>query len=157
MSAQDRLEVMELMARYQQCEDAGDAEGYAGCFTPDGVAEWANGKRTGREELREWMEEFVRGGVMGANPARMRHFLSMPHIYEGDGQRCKAGTYLAIFVYAEAGQVTANSLWTYLDDIVKYEGEWLFEKRFMQIDLRSGADSASAGQTPRGGSSRLSQ
>lgn len=145
MSAEDRLAVMELMARYQQLEDAGDAEGYARCFLPDGVAEWANGKREGRDAIRGWLEELIAGGVMGASPARMRHFLSMPLIYEGDGQRCKARTYLAIFTLTDSGQIAANSLWTYLDDIVKHDGEWLFERRYMQLDLRSALAPQSGG------------
>jgi len=136
MTPQDRLEVMELMTRYQMAEDAGDAEAYARTFAPDGVAEWANGIRRGRDEIRRWMEDFVRGGVMGADPARMRHFLSMPYIYEGDSTRCKARTYLVIFTYDDEGEVVANSLWTYIDDIVKVDGEWLFERRYMRQDMR---------------------
>jgi hypothetical protein len=35
--AQDYVEILDLYSRYNLASDAGDAEGYAGCFAPDGV------------------------------------------------------------------------------------------------------------------------
>ena len=37
ISAQDYVEIQNLYAYYNLCSDAGDAEGYASCFTANGV------------------------------------------------------------------------------------------------------------------------
>jgi len=37
LSAQDYVDIQNLYARYNLTSDAGDAEGYASCFTDDGV------------------------------------------------------------------------------------------------------------------------
>jgi uncharacterized protein (TIGR02246 family) len=136
MSAQDRLEVMELIGRYQQCIDGGDAEAYASNFVPDGVVEWASGVRRGRDEIREWVAGMFAGGRVGAEPAQVRHFVGLPYIHRGDSERCAVRTYMVLFTYNDEGEVVASSHWTYLDDVVKVDGEWLFEKRYMQQDMR---------------------
>jgi hypothetical protein len=136
MGAQDRLEVMELIGRYQHVVDGGDPDAYASNFIPEGVVEWSNGIRQGRAEIREWMAGLIANGGLGAHPARMRHFISMPYILRGDAERCCARTYMVIFALDERGEIAAYTHWTYIDDIVKREGEWLFEKRYMQQDMR---------------------
>jgi len=137
MTPQDRLEVMELIGRYQRCIDSGDYDAYAENFVPDGVVEWANGVRHGRAEIRDWVKEMVGRGQVGAEPAFLRHFVGLPYIHEGNSERCAARTYMVIFQYDAEGKVAANTHWTYIDDIVKHEGRWLFEKRYMQLDLRT--------------------
>lgn len=134
MSPQDRLEVMGLIGRYQHRVDGGDADAYAQSFTPGGLIEWPRGVLRGRAEISKWYESLIPGGV-GASPARMRHFLSLPFIFEGTPERCSVRTYMVLFAYNAAGDVIANSHWTYIDTVVKQDGEWLFERRFMQPDL----------------------
>ncbi|HWC31454.1 MAG TPA: nuclear transport factor 2 family protein, partial [Dehalococcoidia bacterium] len=65
MSALARLEVMELIGRYQECVDAGDDEAYAANFTPDGVVESPSGIFRGREELKGMFRDLVRRGRIG--------------------------------------------------------------------------------------------
>ncbi|HLF77280.1 MAG TPA: nuclear transport factor 2 family protein [Dehalococcoidia bacterium] len=79
MSAQDRLDVMELIARYAQCIDGGDRDGYAANFVPDAVVEWQNGSVHGRDEIREWVGEMIDSGRVGSTPALVRHFVGLPH------------------------------------------------------------------------------
>jgi uncharacterized protein (TIGR02246 family) len=144
MSALDRLEVMELMARYQHCIDAGDADAYADNFVPDGLIEAPGGTYRGREAIRGMIHDMVRRGRLAGEPPVVRHFNSMPFIFDADGQRCKARTYMLTFGHDDAGDLIADTHWTYVDDIVKYEGKWLFERRRFQIDLRSRRSRVSA-------------
>ena len=55
MSAQDRVDVIALIARYAQCLDGGDVDGYVANFLPAGVIEWATGRAEGRDATREWV------------------------------------------------------------------------------------------------------
>jgi hypothetical protein len=137
MSALARLEVMDLIGRYQQCLDAGDVEAYAANFTPDGVVESPSGTFRGREEIKAMFRDLVRRGRIGGEPPVARHFISMPYIFSGDDSRCRARTYMLTFGLGEQGDLIADTHWTYIDDIVQHEGKWLFERRKFQVDLRS--------------------
>ena len=50
--AADRAEIRDLMARYLFAMDYHDADGYAECFTEDGVLDYAMGQLHGREAIR---------------------------------------------------------------------------------------------------------
>ena len=137
MSALDRLEVMELIGRYQQAIDAGDPDAYAANFIPDAVIEAPSGVHKGHEQVKEMIRAMVRSGRLGGDPPAVRHFISMPYIVAEDDVRCHARTYMLTFGCDEEGDLIADTHWTYIDDIVKYEGRWLFERRKFQVDLRS--------------------
>ncbi|WP_138471189.1 nuclear transport factor 2 family protein [Poseidonocella sp. HB161398] len=54
LSAEDRLEIAEIVSRWSHCEDAGDAEGWARLFAPDGSCRNGSGKlMRGHAELLE--------------------------------------------------------------------------------------------------------
>jgi hypothetical protein len=134
MSAEDRVAVMELIARYAKCIDSGDLDGYVANFTPDGVIEWDGGSAVGREAIREWVGRLMARGGIGATPAQVRHFVGLPYI-TGGSERCSASTYVIIFALVSAGAVAVPSVGSYADTIVKVDGRWLFEKRVMRADL----------------------
>ena len=140
MSAQDRLEVMELIGRYQQCVDAGDDEAYANNFVPDGVVESPNGVYRGREAIRGMVRDLVSKGRISRESTVVRHFVSMPYIYDGTSDKCAARTYMVTFGLDAEGDLIADTHWTYFDEIVKQGGAWLFAKRRFQVDLRSRRD-----------------
>ena len=50
--AADRAEIRDLMARYLFAMDYHDADAYAGCFTEDGVLDYAMGQLEGRAAIR---------------------------------------------------------------------------------------------------------
>ncbi|HLF77210.1 MAG TPA: nuclear transport factor 2 family protein [Dehalococcoidia bacterium] len=137
MTAQDRLDVLELIARYAQCIDGGDLDGYVDNFLPGGVIEWANGVANGREEIRSWVGGLMATGRIGGEPAFTRHFVNLPYIYDGDGQRCSARTYVIIFTLDVSGKVTVPSVGSYTDTCVKTEHGWRFARRIIASDLGS--------------------
>ena len=146
MSVQDRLEVMELIGRYQQCVDAGDDEAYANNFVPDGVVESPSGVYRGRVAIRTMVRELVSKGRISRDAPVVRHFISMPYIYEGSSDRCAARTYMVTFGLDAEGDLMADTHWTYVDEIVRRDGTWLFAKRRFQVDLRSRRDRVSTPQ-----------
>lgn len=59
VSAADRMEIHELIARYNRAVDGGDADGWVKTFTEDGVFEsLLVGTFRGREELAEFAKRF---------------------------------------------------------------------------------------------------
>ncbi len=72
MSADDRLEIMELVARYAYAWDAKDAAAYAGCFTEHAEFEvYTRGhdapaiSERGREAIERWARRSHSGQIEG--------------------------------------------------------------------------------------------
>jgi|SRR5580658_3223220 ketosteroid isomerase-like protein len=52
LSAEDRLEILELLARADDAASARDADAYVALFTEDGVLDGEKGEHRGRDALR---------------------------------------------------------------------------------------------------------
>jgi uncharacterized protein (TIGR02246 family) len=133
MSVDDRLEVMDLVARYAECVDTADVEGYAALFLPDGVVEHRAGSVTGREDIRAWVSGLAKAGRIGPG-SQLKHVLGLPVIH-GNEQRCTARTYVMIPRMMESGEISTRLMGTYKDDIVKQDGRWLIQKRIIDLDF----------------------
>ena len=133
MSIEDRLEITDLVARYAECVDTGDAEGYANLFVPDGVVQHSAGTVTGRGDIRAWVADLAQQGRIGPE-SHLKHVLGLP-VIKGDGQRCTARTYVVIPRQMESGEISTRLVGAYKDDIVKLDGRWLIEKRWIDLDL----------------------
>lgn len=136
MTAEDRVAVFDLIARYAQCIDGGDLDGYVANFLPEGSIEWASGIAKGRDEIRKWVGGLMATGRIGSEPALTRHFVGLPYV-TGNSGRCTARTYVIIFALDEAGKVQTPSVGSYTDDIVKTDDGWLFARRYIRSDLGS--------------------
>jgi uncharacterized protein (TIGR02246 family) len=133
MSVEDRLEVTDLVARYAECVDSGDLEGYAALFTPDGVVEYSGGSVRGRDEIKAWVDRLAKEGRIGPE-SKLKHFLGLP-VIRGADERCTARTYVSIPRMMDSGEISTRLMGTYKDDIVKREGRWLIEKRIIDLDF----------------------
>jgi ketosteroid isomerase-like protein len=130
---EDRLDVMDLVARYAECVDSGDAAGYAALFTSDGVVEHSAGSVRGRAEVQAWVEGLVRENRVGKT-SRLKHIMGLP-VIRGDGDRATARTYVTIPRHMDSGEIVIRLAGTYFDDCVKLNGEWLFAKRRIDLDF----------------------
>jgi hypothetical protein len=133
MSIEDRLEVMDLLARYAECVDTADIGGYADLFLPDGVVQHSAGTVQGREAIRVWVAGLEQEGRIGPK-SNLKHFLGLP-VIRGDGQRCTARTYVLIPRQMETGEISTRLAGTYRDEIVKQDGHWLFERHVIDLDF----------------------
>ena len=52
LSADDRLDIMDLIARYAHTLDSGDLDGYVNNFAPDGVL---FERQKGRQQIRDYV------------------------------------------------------------------------------------------------------
>jgi uncharacterized protein (TIGR02246 family) len=133
MSVEDRAEVMDLVARYAECVDTADVDGYAALFLPDGVVEHSAGSVKGRDDIRAWVSGLAKDGRIGPG-SQLKHVLALP-VIRGDGERCTARTYVMIPRMMESGDISTRLMGTYKDDIVKQDGRWLIEKRIIDLDF----------------------
>ena len=65
LTADDRLDIMDLIARYAHTLDTGDLDGYVNNFAPDGVL---FEEHKGRDAIREYVAMLMRQGRAGPLP-----------------------------------------------------------------------------------------
>ncbi len=136
LSAEDRLDVMELMVRYGRTLDTKDAAGYAGLFAPDAVRVTGNGTQHGRAEIQADIQ-----GSMDRWRATIRHFLAPPLIEGGeDGQHCAVRSYVQEMVDVPEGPCYVSQVAEYQDVCVKLDGQWYFQERQIVKMLDGHAD-----------------
>jgi len=126
LTADDRLDIMDLIARYASTLDAGDLDGYANNFAPDGVL---FEQHRGREQIRAYVAMLFQNGRAGPLPngdVAYRHFVGSPTI-DGAGDRASVHSYL---LWVNMGsEPPVSSAAEYLDDCVKLDGRWYFANR----------------------------
>lgn len=89
MSAEDRLDIFDLFARYAWSYDTGDAPGMAALFTEDGAMEGMDGRRfQGRAAIAGFCQEFIGGPKFRGT----QHFNDHLRI-DGDGRQCAVRSY----------------------------------------------------------------
>jgi hypothetical protein len=124
LSVDDRLEILELMNRYNHCADGGDGDGFADTFTDDALFEGSMSSARGREELVQ---------VIAGGGGLWKHWLNSP-IIEGDGDRATAKVYLVRTGLNDDGAVELVASGTYHDTLARIEGEWKFTHRKVHPD-----------------------
>src|SRR5579884_3873572 len=119
LSAEDRLDIMDLIARYAHTLDTGDLDGYVNNFAPDGVL---FEEHQGRQQIREYVAELMRQGRAGPLPngdVAYRHFVGAPTINGGDGHASVHSYLLWINMGADPPVSAAAE---YLDECIKLDG-----------------------------------
>jgi SnoaL-like domain len=133
LTTEDRFDIMDLVARYAECVDTGDAEGYAGLFAPDGVIEHSAGSVRGRDAIRAWVADLVKQDRVGKH-SKLKHIMGLP-VIRGEGNRATSRVYVTIPRHLDSGEIVIRLAGTYFDDCVKQDGQWLFEKRVIDLDF----------------------
>lgn len=130
LTAEDRLEIQELFARYSQAFDLpeGTAEAWAGTFTADG----AMGNNTGRQALLEYWKK----RHDDPNRPTTRHWTT--HLVVTPTSEGATGTCYFMIVNSTMKPPAITSSGVYDDVLVKTPEGWRFKKRV----TRSGAPQA---------------
>lgn len=134
LSVDDRLEILDLAARYNHAVDSGDHEGVAALFTENGAIEaTATGTIAGRAAIADYI---------GSRPdgwQRRRH-LNNNAIIEGvPGDGDAARLEMSLLVVSRRETVQPRLYGRYEDELRRVDGEWRFRRRRIVVD----ADGAS--------------
>jgi ketosteroid isomerase-like protein len=121
LSVEDRVEIMQLVARYNQSADARDGETWARTFTEEGVF-----LKDGGPEARG--HAALAKMASGRPPSNQRHW-AFNFVIEGDGERA---TMLADFAALRENRIELTG--RYSNDLVKVDGSWKFERRHLVPD-----------------------
>jgi len=126
LSAEDRLDIMDLIARYAHTLDTGDLDGYTNNFAPDGVL---FEHHQGRQQIHDYVALLMREGRAGPLPngdVAYRHFAGAPTIDGGD-DRATVHSYLLWVNMGSDPPVSAAA--EYIDECIKLDGRWYFQSR----------------------------
>lgn len=125
LSTKDYVDIQQLYARYNLTIDTGDAEGWAGTFTPDGVF---NNSSRGHDAL----VQFVHDWRDKRNGANRRHWNSNLVITPTTGG-AKGSVYLQLLDIGVRPAVPAMTA-IYEDTLVKTATGWRFKLRIIHSD-----------------------
>lgn len=131
LTAEDRLDIMDLVARYASTLDAGDLDGYANNFAPDGVL---FGRQFGREAIREYVAQLMKEGRAGPLPngdVAYRHYAQSVTIDAESETRARVHSYLLWVFMGEDPPVKAAA--EYVDEVEKIDGTWYFKSRTLNF------------------------
>lgn len=135
LSAEDYCEIQNLYGYYNLSSDAGDAEGYASCFTEDGVLrlDAAGVLMKGRAKLLE----FKRADAARRGGRIRRHWNGSLHLQRQPDGSVRGRCYLHGY-NGEPGKVPdIADVGSYVDRIVKVGGQWKFAERVITMDASS--------------------
>ena len=128
LSAEDRLDIMETIARYSRCIDEPRWDDLPGLFVPDCFVDCGPlGQYRGTEGVAQFVATLKSIGQM------MRHYVANVTI-EGDGDRARTHAYVLALVGPGPGKLNITSGF-YEDELVKQGGRWLFQSRRVLLDM----------------------
>ena len=122
LSAADRLEILELAARYNHAIDHRRGEEWADVFTADGqLITDGTVRAAGREGLLEHIRRAQASGQ------KVRHWICNA-VIDGDGDLAHLMMYVLAYVFTD-GNITPTIMGQYDDDLVREGGRWKFRTR----------------------------
>jgi len=117
LATEDRLDIQDLVARYNHAIDGGDAEAWAATFAPDGTFESRGEVHAGTDAL----VAFARG--FQERMAGARHW-NNNLVIEGDGDEARTSCYLMLW---RGGEPVSEA--KYVDTLSRIDGQWRFTSR----------------------------
>lgn len=132
VSAADWTQIHNLYAYYNLCSDSGDAEGYASCFTEDGVLRLVT--RDFIVKGRQDLVDYKRKDVQGRGDRYRRHWNSGLHLEKQADGTVRGRCYLLAFNGEPGSLPVLAGAGMYDDTIVKAGGEWRFAVRKLTTD-----------------------
>jgi len=135
VSAEAYTAIQNLYARYNWCSDAGDADGYAECFTEDGELSIAGiGMHIrGRENLRE----FKRRDKARRGDRIRRHWNSGLFLETAGEHTIRGRCYLHGYDGAPGQAPLLNAIGSYDDTIIRRAGDCRVPRRAISLSHRA--------------------
>ena len=132
LTAAEFAEIQNLYALYNLCSDAGDAEGYADCFTGDGamLAPQLDLAVRGRPALVAHKKR----DLAGRGGAYRRHWNGSLHLQRIDPTTVRGRCYLLAYNGAPGSLPILADCGVYRDTIRLVDGAWKFADRTLTMD-----------------------
>ena len=135
MTADDKLDIFDLFARYAWAYDCSDAQAYAETFAPDGILADAGQLRVqGRTEIQKAIHHFfdMRGTSL------WQHHNDHLRI-EGNGNECTVWSYWAVLEHrAVDDHHGVGRLGYYFTQCAKIDGSWYIKERTFYQGMKEG-------------------
>jgi uncharacterized protein (TIGR02246 family) len=126
----DRVEIEDLIARYNKALDTGDAETWAATFTPDGEFHGVVGDFYGRDELTAFVKAYSTEEQFAAF-AVAQHWVTNI-VIEGDGDEAELFAHVMMVSPTDDGG-KISFVAHYEDQLRRVDGRWLFTKRYVKV------------------------
>jgi ketosteroid isomerase-like protein len=124
LTASDRLDILELLARADSAATRRDVEGYVGLFTDDAVLDGEKGEQRGRDALR-----LTVGRVWQAEGTDTVHLTLNAVIDQSGSSPDQALATSTLLILRGGSAVSIHSVWTIVQRVVRVQGRWLIERR----------------------------
>lgn len=131
ITTDDRLDILDLCARYYITTDEADVDGFMDCWADDDDITFksAFGDFKGRDAIRRFEDEHVHRGMAVGK----RHFLANVTIRPGAPGQALVTTYLAVVDVVNVPSIIATAI--YRDSVAeKTAAGWRFREREMTVD-----------------------
>lgn len=122
----DRLDVVELGARFSNSLDGEDQEKLVGTFVPEGVLAGFWGEAKGPEQITGAFKF-----MLSTFAAKRRHLVGN-HEVNVEGDRARMFSTVAVF---DRGTNSSIGTATFTDELVRRDGAWNFLRRTLRPDL----------------------
>ncbi|MGE0170431.1 nuclear transport factor 2 family protein [Nocardioides sp.] len=126
ISAQDRSEIIELIARYNWAIDTRDAGAYAGTFLPDGVFDGGTEILTGHGELAAYVNDVI---APSPHAAGLQHWTTNHVLEKITDDECDVRSYMIGPRDGGEDGVAVRVVGWYRDRVVRSGHGWRFARR----------------------------
>lgn len=131
ITANDKLEILDLHSRYYISTDEADVDGFMNCWLDNDeiLFESAFGTFRGRNEIRAFETAHVNGGMAVGK----RHLLSNVSLEPVDSSTVLATSYLSVVEVKDRPEIIATAIYR-KSKVVKTAAGWKFAHRAMDTD-----------------------
>jgi ketosteroid isomerase-like protein len=127
LTTEDKIEISELLSRYNLAMDRNDIDGWLETWIEDGIFESNFGEARGKKKLGELMNT-----IQSAFASGKRHLSSNIIIGSGNGN-VGVISYLTVIEARKGPSVVASGV--YKDILKKENDKWSFIHRRLEVDL----------------------
>ena len=133
----EKLKIVDLISEYTLAIDRHDSEGWANCFTDDGLIGFGDLCIRGRTNLREYARIHSQIGS--------RHLTTAPLYNIADDGQSANGNATTVVMASTLQGFKILFLGSYTDNLVKVDGRWLFAERWVKDEAVPGHPEFSPG------------
>ena len=135
LDVQDRLDILNVIARYTHAADEGDTDAIGALFSDEGmfIGLGADPGQALRLRGRDELPAFIRKGFETGDTMSI-HFQTATEFLALTPESGRTRTRAILGSSPRDGAPTAFAAGTYYDTFTKVEGRWLIQERVMRLD-----------------------